>query len=304
MEKVYSNARKNNNDSVIAVPNVKRVSTRISMHSIDNGVVVQEVVIVEVDRGEGAILNSIIALAIVVIGMYIISFFWKKYSKRTYTLASTAILLFFPLASSLVARSKIFPFVWLVVALLHLIFHGDIILGRRPQIVGTNIYVAYRYIFQTSISLFGIGYVLLAYGFFWQKRFLCAKGVLLLMYVLYYSLICRMGLDFISYRAAGTILPSRGIKNSGECPLCKKKTDSPQIELSCGETFHLSCIKNWKILGKKDTCPSCRERVDLSAVVMNPWQKNEYFFTQFLDFTGHLILSYAVAQGLIFFLRL
>lgn len=293
---------RNDREKPIIISNVKKVSTRVSMQPMGDGILVQELVVVEVDGGEAAILSSLVALCIVFVGMYIVSFFWKRFSKRTYTVSSTAILLLFPLISAIVGGSIMFPAVWVAVLLFHFLFHREILLGRRPRIVGTNIYIVYRHIFQTSIFLFAVGYIVLAYGFFMQKNVLCIKGLFLLMYVMYFSLVCRMGLDFISYRSAGSILPSHGTKKPGECPLCNKRTDGPQIELSCRETFHVECIKNWKILGKKDTCPSCREKVDLSGVAINPWQKNEYFFTQFLDFTGHLILSYAVTQGLFFFI--
>jgi len=34
------------------------------------------------------------------------------------------------------------------------------------------------------------------------------------------------------------------------------------VELSCGHSFHDFCIRGWTIVGKKDTCPYCSEKVN------------------------------------------
>jgi hypothetical protein len=35
--------------------------------------------------------------------------------------------------------------------------------------------------------------------------------------------------------------------------------------LSCGHEFHEFCIRGWCIVGKKQTCPYCHEKVDLKV---------------------------------------
>ncbi|KAI5186308.1 RING finger protein 121/175 [Nematocida homosporus] len=290
-------------EAPIVIRNVRGVTRRTNVQEIDEGLLVQELLVVEVDRGEGAMLNSLVALAIVFVAVHIVSFLWKKYYTRSFLVCSTVVLLFFPLVTAVVSRSFVFVGLWAALALVHLVGYKEIWLGRRPKIIGTNIYRVYRHAFRLSILLSSIGYGLLAYGFFFGPMNYAGRGVLLLMYVLYFTLVSRIGLEYVSYRAAGTILPSKSVKKAGVCPLCSE-AQGKLIALSCKETFHEECLKNWKILGKKDTCPSCKERVDLSEISMNPIQKNEYFFTQFLDFTGNLILAYAVTQGLVFFFHL
>lgn len=36
---------------------------------------------------------------------------------------------------------------------------------------------------------------------------------------------------------------------------------NPVIELGCKHKYHEFCIKGWTIVGKKDTCPACKEKV-------------------------------------------
>ncbi|KAI5180988.1 RING finger protein 121/175 [Nematocida sp. AWRm80] len=288
----------------IIVRNLKGITKQVAITDTEEGKIVQELIIVEVDSGDSAVISSLIALAIVFVGVQILAYVWKKAHKGSFQIVSTLTLLIFPMLTALITRAYMFITVWLIVILVHLVVFRDIFLGRRPKMLTTNIYEVYRSIFKVSICSSLIGYLMIAIGFFKGPTKLYSKGIILLMYSLYYTLIIRTGLDFISQRSAGTILPSKKTVSNGVCPLCREDKGGKKITLSCNETFHETCIKSWKILGKTDTCPSCKEKVDLSNVAMNPWQKNEYIFTKFLDFTSNLILAYAVTQGLVFFFNL
>ncbi|OXB78042.1 UNVERIFIED_CONTAM: hypothetical protein H355_013591 [Colinus virginianus] len=41
--------------------------------------------------------------------------------------------------------------------------------------------------------------------------------------------------------------------------------------LSCNHVFHEFCIRGWCIVGKKQTCPYCKEKVDLKRMFSNPY---------------------------------
>ncbi|KAJ3407424.1 hypothetical protein HDV05_005415 [Chytridiales sp. JEL 0842] len=43
------------------------------------------------------------------------------------------------------------------------------------------------------------------------------------------------------------------------------------IKLGCDHTYHESCIRGWTIIGKKDCCPYCKEKVDLRAFSRHAW---------------------------------
>lgn len=40
---------------------------------------------------------------------------------------------------------------------------------------------------------------------------------------------------------------------------------------SCPLSFHEFCIRGWCIVGKKQTCPYCKEKVDLKRMFSNPY---------------------------------
>ncbi len=48
--------------------------------------------------------------------------------------------------------------------------------------------------------------------------------------------------------------------------------DSQDVQLPCKHLFHGRCIRGWTIVGKKDVCPVCLEKVDLRVLYANrPW---------------------------------
>ncbi len=53
--------------------------------------------------------------------------------------------------------------------------------------------------------------------------------------------------------------------------------------------FHEFCIRGWCIVGKKQTCPYCREKVDLKRMFKNPWEKPHLFYGQLLDWIRYLV---------------
>lgn len=54
-------------------------------------------------------------------------------------------------------------------------------------------------------------------------------------------------------------------------------------KLSCEHVFHEFCIRGWCIVGKKQTCPYCKEKVDLKKMFRNP-----YPFERVLSVLPHL----------------
>lgn len=66
----------------------------------------------------------------------------------------------------------------------------------------------------------------------------------------------------------------------GVCAVCGNRllvseNESGVIEntykLSCEHVFHEFCIRGWCIVGKKQTCPYCKEKVDLKKMFHNPY---------------------------------
>lgn len=74
------------------------------------------------------------------------------------------------------------------------------------------------------------------------------------------------------------------------------------FKLSCGHVFHEFCIRGWCIVGKKQTCPFCNEKVDLKRMINNFWEKPHLLYGQLLDWVRWLVcgqpLIYFLVQGI------
>ena len=71
-------------------------------------------------------------------------------------------------------------------------------------------------------------------------------------------------------------IPERALEPD-TCAVCGNKLLVPVGEegvientfrLSCGHEFHEFCIRGWCIVGKRQTCPYCHEKVDLKVRTM------------------------------------
>jgi RING finger protein 121 len=65
----------------------------------------------------------------------------------------------------------------------------------------------------------------------------------------------------------------------------------PCVQLrACKHTFHLLCVKGWAVVGKKDLCPACNEKVDLGALLGgNPWETSNVQWLQQMDMFRYLV---------------
>ena len=46
-----------------------------------------------------------------------------------------------------------------------------------------------------------------------------------------------------------------------------EKTEEEVVKLECGHEFHSRCILGWALVGKRDTCPFCKEIVNLGDIL-------------------------------------
>ncbi|MEW5303753.1 MAG: hypothetical protein WDW36_006413 [Sanguina aurantia] len=63
------------------------------------------------------------------------------------------------------------------------------------------------------------------------------------------------------------------------------------VQLQCNHSFHDLCIRGWTVVGKKDTCPTCCEKVDLGKLYADrPWETRNLTWLQMLDSLRYLIV--------------
>ncbi|XP_027010113.1 RING finger protein 121 isoform X2 [Tachysurus fulvidraco] len=139
-------------------------------------------------------------------------------------------------------------------------------------------------------------------------------GVSMLFYGLYYGVLGRdfaeMCADFMAstigyYSASG--MPTKHLSDS-ICAVCGQpilvSVDEEGImentyRLSCNHVFHEFCIRGWCIVGKKQTCPYCKEKVDLKRMFSNPWERPHVMYGQLLDWLRYLVAWQPVIIGLV-----
>jgi RING finger protein 121/175 len=65
----------------------------------------------------------------------------------------------------------------------------------------------------------------------------------------------------------------------------------PCVQLrACKHSFHLLCVKGWAVVGKKDLCPVCNEKVDLGSLLgTNPWETSNVQWLQQMDMFRYLV---------------
>ncbi|VEL38833.1 unnamed protein product [Protopolystoma xenopodis] len=86
-------------------------------------------------------------------------------------------------------------------------------------------------------------------------------------------------------------MPTRRLE-SGVCSLCTNPLNSLEekiYKLNCSHVFHDFCIRGWCIVGKKDICPYCKEKVRLKEMFKNPWEKPHILFGTLLDWIRYLV---------------
>lgn len=189
---------------------------------------------------------------------------------------------------------------------------------KTPRIV----YRWFLLIYQVSYVLGVVGYIILLLVFTGVGLFLPVTpdvilefGVTLVFYGVYYGVMGRdcaeVCVDFMAasmtYTTTGQSLPKVQL-STDKCAVCGQQIILPSTEggetertyrLTCGHLFHEFCIRGWCIVGKKQICPYCQEKVDLKRLFKNPWQKPHILFGQMLDFLRYCVVWLPVILTLV-----
>jgi RING finger protein 121 len=73
--------------------------------------------------------------------------------------------------------------------------------------------------------------------------------------------------------------------------------DDPVHQLTCKHVFHEKCIRGWVMIGKKDICPYCKEKVDLKQFKRNPWDTQQQLYLNLLDGVRYLVVWQPIIFG-------
>ncbi|XP_037540438.1 RING finger protein 175 [Nematolebias whitei] len=183
------------------------------------------------------------------------------------------------------------------------------------------VYKWFLLIYKLSYAVGVLGYLAIMFTMFGFNVFLRIKaedsmdmGVVLLFYGLYYGVMGRDFAEICSDYMAATIgfynrggMPSRNLWGD-ICAVCGQKIlveveeegfIEDTYQLSCGHIFHEFCIRGWCIVGKKQTCPYCSEKVDLQRMMNNPWEKTHVLYARLLDWLRYLVAWQPIIIGIV-----
>jgi len=192
-----------------------------------------------------------------------------------------------------------------------------------------QVYIWFYRIYQFCSSLAAFGYILVMIDYVlgpaMKSHQIAQTGLLLVFYGVYFGVLGRDIAELCADWMAAVMgftgkreeLPDKAI-NLNVCGICggnlmarisQTQPDDASLSsvertvtLACKHPFHEWCIRGWTIVGKKDVCPYCCEKVDLSTTLVNPWEKPTVLWGQVLDAVRYLIVWNPVILILINFL--
>ncbi|GAB6032655.1 hypothetical protein CHUAL_011533 [Chamberlinius hualienensis] len=240
---------------------------------------------------EGMHTQMFFILIITMLVAQIILVEWKKRWFQSYQIATLIAMWIIPFAFCIYHSWWRFIFIWLIFSSITIYILSK---TRRQPIEGTTPRLVYRWfllIYKMSYCIGLFGYIVMMLTLLGFNLLLDVKpttgmdlGLLCLFYALYYGVMGRdyaeictdtMAVKIGYYKPDG--MPIRNL-DPNKCAVCGNSLETGEsgnveatCKLSCSHTFHEFCIRGWCILGKKQTCPFCKEKVDLKRMFPNPY---------------------------------
>ncbi|XP_064608158.1 E3 ubiquitin ligase Rnf121-like [Liolophura sinensis] len=186
--------------------------------------------------------------------------------------------------------------------------------ATRKPLSGTTPRLVYKWfllIYKISYGAGIVGYLIVMFTLFGLNMLVLVKpqssmdfGLLVLFYGLYFGVTSRDFAEVCADSMAAHIgyytttgLPSKRLE-SNMCAVCGNQIlvmdDEDAIvettcRLPCNHLFHEFCIRGWCIVGKKQTCPYCKEKVDLKRLFPGPWERPHVLYGNLLDWIRYLV---------------
>ncbi|KAI1307345.1 putative ring finger protein [Halotydeus destructor] len=241
--------------------------------------------------------DYVILVIVATIGGQVGLVWWRTQHPKNFQLVSMFGLWLFPLIRSVYYRGFIFVGLWtfLTLTTILLFFKPH---GVRPRII----YKWFYWIYTLSWMLAPVGFGILVFDFMVRPkiRLLLTVGHVFFFYGLYCGVLARDFGDYllekVSHRHAAEV-QEQCRTDPGVCAICGRHhgdafvTSEKTLKLTCGHEFHEYCIYGWSLIGKKDNCPYCKERVDMGLILSRSYlQRPAYVYNKFLILIRYVIL--------------
>ncbi|KAJ3262483.1 hypothetical protein HK103_000012 [Boothiomyces macroporosus] len=233
---------------------------------------------------------------------------WKKYHVTSYNISTLLGLWFVPIMSLKEGYWR-FCFVWLIFS----VCNGFIVARALEKTMKSStprlVYWWFQKIYDVSMAVGAVAYSIILFSFFHIPMIFGASveseanifmgGLTLMFYALYFGTLGRDFVDRLSDQMATKMgfysrngFPTRHIRDN-MCAICGEVTrgsNEKLHQLNCSHTYHEICIRGWTIVGKKDICPCCKEKVDMRAFKTNSWDTTQALVLNFLDFLRYILV--------------
>ncbi|CAG8664601.1 14934_t:CDS:10 [Cetraspora pellucida] len=177
---------------------------------------------------------------------------------------------------------------------------------KTPRLV----YKWFSFVYKVSYAVGITGYSIIMFTFFgiiqlfYTGTEVIELGVLLLCYGLYFGVLNRDFVEICTDRMASTLgyynkdgFPRKHLR-ANICAICGVAANGTDevgeqqnvFQLACRHVFHDDCIRGWCLIGKKDICPYCKEKVDMKEFKTNPWDTQQQLYLSLLDGVRYLIV--------------
>lgn len=241
--------------------------------------------------------------------------YWRRRHKRSYELVTLLGLWVVPPAIALHAGFWRFLATWAIYSGITGYILFQCTFRKMNKSLPRRVYAWFFGVFKVSIAVGASGYILLLAQIMGLGLLLGTNGLLgpataiiLLWYGLYFGVLARDSAEIASDRIANQLGTARRMAVSvRDCGICGGElpdahgpagssgtsggAQQRSVQLSCKHLFHDECIRGWTIVGKKDTCPTCWEKVDLRSLYADrPWETTNLSWIQMLDMVRYLVV--------------
>jgi len=236
-------------------------------------------------------------------------FFWKKKHYRSFQNITLLGLWAIPFLLSVYSGFWRMIFVWTIFSAITFYLMKQASVSLIPADIPKRIYgwffLVYRLCYGTALfgyilimlDIIGLGVILPITEWVAGASY-SYVGFLLIFYGLYFGVLGRDCAEMCTDRLAskmgftGKGIPAKQL-SPNTCCICGEmyeRDGSDSVSLNCKHCFHEWCIRGWTIVGKKDTCPYCSEKVNLKQLYTNPWEKQGIMWANLMDALRYLIV--------------
>lgn len=248
-------------------------------------------------------------LLFLMLGAQTALFVWKKRHQKSYDLVTLFGLWLIPAIISLQLHFWRFLVIWALISAVTGYFLYSLTFPKKlDPTIPRKVYSFFLVLYRVSVFIGMTGYIMVIcemFGLGILFDLVLPKGTSFLMvwYGLYFGILGRDCAEVCSDRI-GLMLGtgSRLTSTVTHCGICSNElkdtshlgeasTAERCVQLSCKHCFHDLCIRGWTMIGKKDTCPVCLEKVDLREVYADrPWETRNLSWIQMLDAIRYMVV--------------